>query len=46
MINLLFDTFVWHKFNSITKSTECALMKNFKITKNIKNVSCTDERRL
>ena len=46
MINILFDTFIWQKFNSKTKSTECALMKNFKISKNRKNVRCTDKRLL
>ena len=44
MINILFDTFIWHKINSKTKSAECALMKNFIISKNRKNVRCTDKR--
>ena len=30
IINILFDTFIWHKFNTKTNSTACALMKDFK----------------
>ena len=46
MIHILFDTFIWQKFNPKTKSAECALMKNFKISKNRENVRCTDKRLL